>query len=394
MDIQTMQPEYVKEFSCIADKCEDTCCRGWGVQIDKKTFKEYKKIQKSSLDGREFFQGKFVQNKQSNSIHDYGIMRLDSDGRCMFLNDKNLCGIVLKYGPDKLCKTCTSFPRSYSLYKKTEHQELALTTACPEATRKIISQHKKLTFVVQDTNKFDVFSFLQSEQDTTKKMYTFEIRFLIIKVLQSDLYNLNEKMSIISLLCQKIISEQNVHFIPEILNDFEKILLKKIDTTNLKTGNKFSYELLLFTAENKKSTNKKFNTIIENCLNGVLKDYETFYKAMSNFNKYETKINEFVPYALENYLVNYVFKNNFPMKNGNILDSLFLINIHFAFVKMMILNEIDLSEKNYDIYFSKLVDIIYSSGRALEHDAYYFGEMMKDLKKHNNYSVPHALMIS
>ena len=37
-------PDYYKEFSCIADQCEDTCCAGWQIVIDKKTLASYKKI--------------------------------------------------------------------------------------------------------------------------------------------------------------------------------------------------------------------------------------------------------------------------------------------------------------------------------------------------------------
>ena len=30
-------PDYYKEFQCIADKCEDTCCAGWQIVVDKKS---------------------------------------------------------------------------------------------------------------------------------------------------------------------------------------------------------------------------------------------------------------------------------------------------------------------------------------------------------------------
>ena len=28
-------PEYYNEFECIADKCTDSCCRGWEVDVDE-----------------------------------------------------------------------------------------------------------------------------------------------------------------------------------------------------------------------------------------------------------------------------------------------------------------------------------------------------------------------
>ena len=37
-------PDYYKEFTCIADKCEDTCCAGWQIVIDKKSLNKYKHV--------------------------------------------------------------------------------------------------------------------------------------------------------------------------------------------------------------------------------------------------------------------------------------------------------------------------------------------------------------
>ena len=34
-------PDYYKDFKCIAGACEDTCCAGWQIVIDKKTLKKY-----------------------------------------------------------------------------------------------------------------------------------------------------------------------------------------------------------------------------------------------------------------------------------------------------------------------------------------------------------------
>ena len=37
-------PDYYDEFKCIADKCTDTCCAGWQVDVDDKSFAYYKTI--------------------------------------------------------------------------------------------------------------------------------------------------------------------------------------------------------------------------------------------------------------------------------------------------------------------------------------------------------------
>ena len=35
------RPDYYEDFECIADKCEDTCCAGWQIVIDRETLKKY-----------------------------------------------------------------------------------------------------------------------------------------------------------------------------------------------------------------------------------------------------------------------------------------------------------------------------------------------------------------
>ena len=37
-------PDYYDEFKCIADKCTDTCCAGWQVDVDEEYFAYYKLV--------------------------------------------------------------------------------------------------------------------------------------------------------------------------------------------------------------------------------------------------------------------------------------------------------------------------------------------------------------
>lgn len=41
--IVTLKPQYMNEFQCTGSACSDTCCSGWKVNIDKQTYKKYKK---------------------------------------------------------------------------------------------------------------------------------------------------------------------------------------------------------------------------------------------------------------------------------------------------------------------------------------------------------------
>ena len=42
-------PHYFKEFKCIGGKCEDSCCIGWDIDIDERTYADYKEVKDSQF---------------------------------------------------------------------------------------------------------------------------------------------------------------------------------------------------------------------------------------------------------------------------------------------------------------------------------------------------------
>ena len=38
-------PSYYKRFSCIAQRCEDTCCAGWEIDIDDRSYQYYMSVE-------------------------------------------------------------------------------------------------------------------------------------------------------------------------------------------------------------------------------------------------------------------------------------------------------------------------------------------------------------
>lgn len=42
--VKMIYPSYIEKFQCIGGKCEDNCCIGWDIDIDKETFKNIIKL--------------------------------------------------------------------------------------------------------------------------------------------------------------------------------------------------------------------------------------------------------------------------------------------------------------------------------------------------------------
>ena len=155
-------PDYYPSFQCIADKCEDTCCAGWQIVIDKKTLKKYTKIKgdfrKRMLRSVDWFQGTFKQDK---------------DKRCAFLNERNLCDLYLSQGEDGFCKTCREYPRHTEEFEGI--REITLSISCPEVARILMKRMEPVSFLTyeregeEEYEDFDPF-FFSILEDARKEM--------------------------------------------------------------------------------------------------------------------------------------------------------------------------------------------------------------------------------
>lgn len=140
MKIRT--PHYYKDFKCIAGACTDTCCAGWDVDVDRASYKYYKTVK-----------GDFGKRLKSVMVpsEDGGCTFTLNNGRCPFLNDKNLCDLYTELGEDKLCETCAEFPRFINEYGNV--REIGIAPSCKTAGELIFNCRNRLTFDMEDDGK-------------------------------------------------------------------------------------------------------------------------------------------------------------------------------------------------------------------------------------------------
>ncbi len=120
-------PEYCQKFHCIAQRCKDNCCIGWEIAIDADTAAKYDHVE-----------GNFGERLRN------GISRmapreflLTEQERCPFLDQQNLCEIILNLGEDALCQICRDHPRYFEWFDGV--QEGGIGMGCEEAARIILS---------------------------------------------------------------------------------------------------------------------------------------------------------------------------------------------------------------------------------------------------------------
>lgn len=128
-------PKYMASFACIGSACEENCCHGWSVSINKATFKRYRDCADTDLAPR--LKENVVRREGSgNPTADYARIKLKEDGACPFLSADALCDIQGKLGASALSTTCSTYPRQYNAIDAT--LSLTASLSCPEAARKAL----------------------------------------------------------------------------------------------------------------------------------------------------------------------------------------------------------------------------------------------------------------
>lgn len=120
------RPCYYDDFTCKAEKCTDNCCIGWEICIDDATAKKYAAEK-----------GAFGKRLSENIDFSDAPSFILKGERCPFLNEKNLCDIIINMGEESLCQICRDHPRYFEWYGNTKEGGIGLS--CEEGARLILT---------------------------------------------------------------------------------------------------------------------------------------------------------------------------------------------------------------------------------------------------------------
>lgn len=133
--MKTIYPNYYKSFRCIADKCKNSCCVNWEIDIDEDSLARYENI------------GGDIGNKLKSSISydESPHFKLTDGERCPFLNKKGLCDLIIELGEDSICEICKEHPRFRNYFS--DAVEIGLGLCCEAAADLIINSHEPFELV-------------------------------------------------------------------------------------------------------------------------------------------------------------------------------------------------------------------------------------------------------
>ena len=147
-------PDYYEQFSCIGSRCRDNCCIGWEIDIDQEALNFYRRTKGDMAE----------RLAEGISMEPVPHFRTDERGRCVFLNQENLCDLYLNLGEETLCEICTNHPRFF--HDCGGIQEKGLGIACEEAARLILNRTGMVRFLDYGPSSCDeIVSFLLSVRE-------------------------------------------------------------------------------------------------------------------------------------------------------------------------------------------------------------------------------------
>ena len=351
-------PEYFKDFKCIASKCEDTCCAGWGIVIDDVTYDRYKNVQ-----------GKFGERLRSEIVHEAGenIFVLKGNN-CPFLNKEKTCDIYINIGEENLCYTCQQYPRYTEEFGSL--REIGISLSCPEAARIMLNNDKKVTFELSENEEV-----VSSYNDINAQLFIelLQSRNIVMDMLQDRDIDLRKRVALALL------------FVDEIQEKIDESEIKEIKSVREKYSDKlFLEELLEKLEEYKNNEGIKYDNIQEyfnvfrdlkhitpNDPLGLNDALRYFWQADEDEELYILKHKQFVEYyedkiyKFENILVYFVFR--YFMKA--VFDYDALAKIKTAIISYMMIRELAVVRyiENNEFTDEDMVDIAHTYSKDIEH---------------------------
>ncbi len=389
-------PQYMKNFKCIGPNCQDNCCIGWDVDIDKKTFKKYKKVRDGELT-RLF--NKHVHHNPfaySNEI-DFGKVKLLKNKKCPFLNDNRLCRIQLKLGEEYLSNVCSTYPRIIN--KLNDVFEYSATVSCPEAARLILLNPKGICFVQEEgieTRNIinDSFNTHESSYGETPIKYLEELRSFTIWVLQDRRHLLWERLLVLGYFFEKLqhhINKNLIDEIPELLDSY-RAMIKTGSFKNVFSDTPIQYSTQISVLKElvdklnvfSEIDSKKYVEFTKEFLKGL--GYNQKDKTETNGQRYALACEKYYApfmkdhsYILENYLVNHVFENLFPFsETDKPYDAYMILVIRYALIK---LNLVGIAAYHKGLTEKLVVEFIQSFSKTVEHHKTYLGDIVAHMKQ-------------
>lgn len=415
---RVLQPDYVSLFSCISSQCEDTCCRGWRIAIDDETYRLYKGL---VADGDSVLsKGCFTETSQTELPGAAAEIVL-RENACPFLDDEKLCRIQSMHGGKHLSFVCGQFPRQY--VSVNGMLEMSLKLSCPEAARLALLNPHPMQFSqipIEADFRSGIVPSVELKSSVNPRginPHFGDIRVFIVDLLQNRTYSFEDRLVILGRFCeglQKISDSSTDDDVHECINDYRSLVhnggfnafidsIPDYPSAQLKT-----LVILLEYRIKTDATGSRFLECFEQFKQGLRFESDMPDGILAETYK-EAKKRHFDPYIvdhefiLENYFVNYVFREFFPF--GQLLNrrdhesseratavftEFFSLAIRYAMVKNLLVGMSGCLQAGFGT--DHVIKLIQSFEKNVGSDVPYQQKLLQFFSENNSLTVACATM--
>ncbi len=384
-----LMPSYIQKFKCIGSVCEDTCCSGWRVEIDKDTFYKYKTSKAVTL--KPLFNRYVKRNKNSKNNTDYGKIIMGEHRRCPFLDKESLCSIQKNFGEDYLSNTCWSYPKIHNSID--DQIERIGVMSCPEIVRKalfnpegIIFEKLEISICTKDAfvgrHKFLGESFVEKPEK-----YFWEIRIMSLSILQNRKYPFDQRMVLLGMFFQNLmdaIERNEVSDIPAMIDTFDDMLNSKVFDYDLKAI-KFDPEtqinvirILMKIKKDSGVIGERYTKCFNETVEGLGFEQKEIATEALDYSMFKNFLLE-KEYLFENYVVSEFFRDMMPFGGyKTIWESYIFLCTMFSMVKIHLLG-VSLNRGKIDD--EMVVEVVQSLSKEIMHNPFLFQSFIDVIKE-------------
>ena len=353
--VQSVQPKYVSSFSCTGPACEDNCCTGWTVHIDKKTFNAYRQAKAPELTDRLVSKVKRVRGLNSDTQY-ARIEMMPVTQECPFMEEK-LCSVQRTLGEDKLSDTCATYPRNNRLLAG-QHEQ-SLTLSCPEAARLALLQADAMDFVENAIRvRSDVISASKPTHGLSPEVVS-SVRVFALQLLRTEGLELWQKLAVMGFFCEQLtlyIKSARQAAIPSLLEDVATMVTSgAIVDALMELQPDYAVQATVFSSLWQLKINRKHSPVQEAVQKAVAlglgADPETHEvtheKLIARYTSGVIRLSlatKEVPFLLENYLINEMFNEVFPFGESTPDKHFLKLVTRFGLVRLMLAAQCNDSE--------------------------------------------------
>lgn len=195
--VRLTRPKYAESFRCIGSSCEDTCCEGWNVPLKKADAERFAALPEGVLKNKLLAA---IETAPEGAGEDDGFgkdafarLKMNGVNRCPMLTADNLCRLQAECGHQSLPHTCAIYPRN--VHEHGGFAERSLALSCPEAARHVLLNPQLLVPTARH---------LAADDAPWLPPHFWRIRETAVGLVRNRAYPLWKRMFLLNVLCRRL----------------------------------------------------------------------------------------------------------------------------------------------------------------------------------------------